>query len=93
MTELINKVKEYSHAKRIERLIEIGIKQMNGSICPQDAMEIELIQAIRSENGEIAQVKKMRELTDKMDAIEDNKPQSRADYNKHFEDDGAYADD
>lgn len=94
MKALIDKVQTYSHAQRIERLIKIGVANSYNQATPTELIEMELIQAIRSENGEIAQVKKMREITDRMDAEELANERHRHDkrYQTPFEDDGAYAD-
>ena len=93
-TELIEKIKGYSSSKRIERVIEIGVANSFNQATPMCLLEMELIQAIRSENGEIAEVEQMRILTHKYEQIEDNKQQTQNDkrYEEPFEDDGAYAD-
>ena len=84
--ELIDKVNAYSRKERILRLIEISVKEEKGMSSPTDAIEVELIQALRTANGEIAEVLKERELAEKADG------QSSLDRMKSFEDDGAYAD-
>ncbi len=68
IANLIKKVKGYDKQKRLKRLIEIGVKHTFDKAKPHEMMELELIQLIREENGEIEEVKKMRELTDKIDS-------------------------
>lgn len=63
MKELIKKVAGYSKTERIQRLIELSVNA-NGS--PFDIMEVSLIQSIRESNGEIAEVKRMNAITDKL---------------------------
>lgn len=96
MKGLIDKVKKYSYSERIERLIHISVASERGEATPFDFIEMELIQAIRSENGEIEEVKKMREVTEKIEALEKEKEESKYRFDKRyevpFEDDGAYAD-
>ena len=57
MLELIKRIANYSKTERIQRLIEISVKGENAS--PFEQMECMMIQFIREQNGEIAEVKRM----------------------------------
>lgn len=94
LIELIEKVKGYSSSKRIERAIEIGVANSFNQATPMCLLEMELIQTIQFENGEIAEVKNMWNNIHKSEQIVDNKPRNQNDirYEEPFEDDGAYAD-
>jgi len=71
MLELVKKIANYSKTERIQRLIEISIKGQNAD--PFEAMESMMIQFIREQNGEIAEVKRMNKITDEIDRREREK--------------------
>lgn len=56
MTELIKRVIGYSKTERIQRLIELSVNET-----PMGFIEIEMIQAIREENGECDEVREQRQ--------------------------------
>ena len=68
MTGLLEKVAGYSKTERITRLIEIHCKGNNASC--SEFIEMQMIQTIREENGEIAEVKKYREWSDRVHGSE-----------------------
>ena len=65
MKELLIKIAGYSKTERIQRLIEISAKGENAH--PFEQMEHLMIQFIREQNGEIAEVKKQREFNEAHD--------------------------
>jgi len=71
MLELVKKIANYSKTERIQRLIEISVKGQNAD--PFEAMESMMIQFIREQNGEIAEVKRMNKITDEIDRREREK--------------------
>lgn len=56
MLELLKRIAIYSKTERIQRLIEISVKGANADSFEQ--MECMMIQFIREQNGEIAEVKR-----------------------------------
>ncbi len=70
MKELIWRVFKYTKTQRIHRLIEIACKGEQASF--MDILEQAMIQSIREQNGEIAEVSKFYEteiLTDTYERI------------------------
>ena len=71
MLELVKKIANYSKTERIQRLIEISVNAENAT--PFEQMESMMIQFIREQNGEIAEVKRMNKITDEIDRREREK--------------------
>ena len=65
MKAIIEKVKKLSKSERILRLIAISVKGNNA--LPYELIELELIQFIRENNGEIDEVKRMNAITEQID--------------------------
>jgi len=65
MLELIKRIAGYGKTERIQRLIEISVRGENAT--PFEVMETTMIQFIREQNGEIAEVKRMNERVDEID--------------------------
>ena len=59
--DTFEKVSKMDKQERILRLIHISVKELSGNSSVEELMELSMIQAIRFENGEIANVIKNRE--------------------------------
>jgi hypothetical protein len=54
----LESISKMSTAERNKKLCELAVKEQFGSILPHEIIELEIIQAIRTENGEIDKVLK-----------------------------------
>lgn len=65
--EQIDKVSNMSTLERNSLLCKLAVKEMQGTIMPDEIIQLETIQAIRQANGEIAQVLKNWEEDPELD--------------------------
>lgn len=62
MKELILSVLKLNKTDRLLRLCEIGGKEIAGTVSPMEYIEMNMIQAIREQNGELDEMRKEREV-------------------------------